>query len=76
MQLKPLVIALQGIGFGPLATALQGFVDAAEPIPPSPLKSPFFTPANGSPGSQITMRQMRKQRRKRRESQAFALGIL
>lgn len=26
MQLKPLVIALQGIGFGPLATALQGLI--------------------------------------------------
>ena len=30
MQLKPLVIALQGIGFGSLATAVQGFVDFAE----------------------------------------------
>ena len=30
MQLRPLVIALQGIGFGSLATALQGFVDAQD----------------------------------------------
>ena len=33
MPFKPLVIALQGIGFGPLATALQGFVDFEESPP-------------------------------------------
>ena len=33
MQLKPLVIALQGIGFGALATALQGFALLDQPGP-------------------------------------------
>ena len=33
MQLSPLVIALQGIGFGALATALQGFVALDQPEP-------------------------------------------
>ena len=32
MQLRPLVIALQGIGFGSLATAVQGFVDLQDEL--------------------------------------------
>ncbi len=34
MQLRPLVIALQGVGFGPFAVALQGFAFApnVEPV--------------------------------------------
>jgi len=74
VQLSPLVIALQGIGFGPLATALQGFVDVAqEPIDPDRL--PFYTPAPGGPGSQMSRRQLLQLRRRRRERKAFAAGI-
>jgi hypothetical protein len=50
--------------------------EGEKPTPPDVLQSPFFTPVGGGPGSQITLRQMRLKRRRRREQQALALGLI
>jgi hypothetical protein len=76
MELNALAIALQGVGFGPLAMAAQGFLGAEEPTPPDVLPAIFWTPVSGSPGNQMTMRQLRRLRRRRREQEALAAGLL
>ena len=75
MQLKPLVVALQGIGFGPVAVALQGLVDVQGPTPIDPQRVPYSDAGAGGPGSQITRRQMLAALRRRRERKAFAAGV-
>ena len=66
MQLKALVIALQGVGFGPFATALQGLVS----LPEENLLSPaggakgkkHFAPWHWVPFHPVPARRPRKKR--------------
>ena len=55
----------------------EGFWEGAEapPEPVDPDRLPLITPAPGGPGSQMSLRQMLRLRRRRRERKAFAAGI-